>query len=346
MPRAGVRNRTSPIAFRLRSSDDSTPGIRRMRSGGGFRYRHDSGRAVSSADRERIRSLAIPPAYTDVWICADHRGHIQATGRDARGRKQYRYHPAWRVKRDQGKFERMVEFGRALPSLRRRVRIDLAQAGTPRSKVLAAIVRILGRSLERIGNESYRRDNRSYGLTTLQDRHAESGKHGLVLRFRGKGGAPRTVAIDDPRVARLIGRCRSLPGQHLFAYREASGATRRVDSGMVNQYLASALGQGFTAKDMRTWGATQAAISMLAPIDPIACETERSRAAFEREVVLGVAGLLGNTATVCRASYIDPAAFVAWRAGKLYALYQKRHPRGALQWERFSLQALSAARRV
>lgn len=318
------------------------PGIRRHRCGRGFRYERDDGRKVSARDLARIRALAIPPAYVDVWICGDPRGHLQATGRDARGRKQYRYHPDWRTRRDRGKFERMLEFGHRLPALRRRVRADLGLPGLARDKVLATLVRIMGRSLERIGNEAYRRENRSYGLSTLRNHHAALGRDGLVLRFRGKGGIRREVRIDDARVARLVGRCRSLPGQQLFEYRDEHGRVRRVHSGLVNDYIAATMGEGFSAKDIRTWGATQAAVSMLAPIDPAELSSATEAARVEREAVCGVARLLGNTATVCRGSYIDPRVFDAWRAGRLARLYQAAVPRGALQWERLTLRALGS----
>ncbi len=340
-----ARQPKASAAVSLRSSDDSMPGIRRYRHGKTFRYKHDDGRPVSAHERTRIHSLAIPPAYIDVWICADAAGHLQATGRDARGRKQYRYHPEWRVRRDHGKFARVLEFGHALPALRRRLRADLARPGMPCAKVLATVVSILGSSLERIGNEVYRRDNGSFGVTTLRNRHVKSTQAGLELQFRGKGGIARRIRIDDPRVARLVRRCRALPGQQLFEYLNEHGEVQRIDSGQVNSYLADSMGEGFTAKDIRTWGATKAAIWLLAPVDPAAYTTEPDRAGVERQVVCDVAAMLGNTAAVCRASYVDPSVFAAWRSGQMHAHLQSLQPMGATKWEKLALRVLEAARR-
>ncbi len=321
------------------------PGIRRHRRGRGFRYRHDNGRTVSAADRARIASLAVPPAYTDVWICADARGHLQATGRDARGRKQYRYHPDWRKARDHGKFKRVLEFGESLPALRRRVRADLAGPGMSCAKVLATVVSILGSSLERVGNDVYRRENGSYGLTTLRNRHLKPLRGGMELQFRGKGGAPRRIRIDDPRVARFVRRCRALPGQHLFEYVDPDNHVQRIDSGQVNRYLAAATAVGFTAKDIRTWGATRAAVSMLAPLDPALHETESAQLEIEREVIRVVATLLGNTAAVCRASYVDPKVFTAWRSGRMHAHFIRLQPMTRARWEKLTLKVLRAEQR-
>ena len=321
------------------------PGIRRYRQGKTFRYKHDDGRPVSASERERIDSLAIPPAYIDVWICADAAGHLQATGRDARGRKQYRYHPEWRSRRDHGKFNRVLEFGQALPALRRRLRADLARPGMPCEKVLATVVSILGSSLERIGNEVYRRDNGSYGVTTLRNRHVKSTQGGLELQFQGKGGIARRIRIDDARVARLVRRCRALPGQQLFEYLDDQGEAQRIDSGRVNGYLSESMGEGFTAKDIRTWGATKAAIWLLAPKDPTAYTTEAERAGIERQVICDVAAMLGNTAAVCRASYVDPAVFPAWRSGRMHSHLPSLQRMGGTKWEKIALKVLGAERR-
>ena len=309
-----------------------------------------TGRPVGAKERERIRALAIPPAWTDVWICPDPRGHLQATGRDARGRKQYRYHPEWNVVRGADKFERVVSFGAALPKLRRRVREDLARAGLPREKVLAVVVALLAGTLERVGNDEYARDNHSFGLTTLRDRHvAFLGGGRSRFRFQGKSGQPREVLLDDARLARLLRRCQQLPGQALFQYVDDEGATQPVDSGQVNDYLREAMGEAFTAKDFRTWGATAIAFRMLAAT-PLpepgrrGRRSERALVAAEKQVVCAVASVLGNTATVCRASYIAPAVFDGWRDGRLQRVAEGAS--GARQWERAVLRFLRASRRA
>jgi len=292
----------------------------------------------------RIVALAVPPAYTDVWICADPRGHLQATGRDARARKQYRYHPAWRRVRDHGKFARMAAFGAALPALRRRLRRDLALPGLPRDKVLAVVVALLADTLARVGNEEYARSNRSFGLTTLRTRHAAFVRGGrLSLRFRGKSGLEHDLVVDDARLARIVRRCRELPGQALFQYLDDDGARQPIDSGMVNDYLQDAMGGPFTAKDFRTWGATLAAIAMLARRGPPAEADARALDAIAREVVSGVAAQLRNTPAVCRASYIHPLAFAAWRDGRLQRL-AVRAQKGPRRFEAIALKLLRAPR--
>ncbi len=302
---------------------DARPGIKRTGTPGDFAYRDAEGRAISdAATLDRIRMLAIPPAYVDVWICADPRGHIQATGRDARGRKQYRYHARWRQLRDGGKFARVVAFAEALPSLRRAVRRDLKLPGLPREKVLATVVALLARTLIRVGNEEYARGNRSFGLTTLRNRHLGQSNGRLAFRFRGKSGKDHEVAIGDARLARIVRRCQQLPGQHLFQYIDADGAPHQLDSGMVNDYLRDAMGAEFTAKDFRTWGGTLAAMVVLAQMPlPVAegdaSPSERALVQLEKAAAQQVASLLGNTATVCRKSYIHPEAFAAWRDGVL-----------------------------
>src|SRR5690606_12426729 len=245
---------------------DGDRGIRRRRQGRGFGYRDAEGRAVRDRDTlARIRALAIPPAWTDVWICADPRGHLQACGRDARGRKQYRYHPQWSAVRGDGKFSRVVAFGEALPKLRRRMRQDLALPGFPRAKVLAIVVALLGETLIRVGNPEYARSNRSYGLTTLRNRHVEFVRVGRArFRFRGKAGQTHEVELDDKRLVKLLRTCQQLPGQSLFQYRDDDGTLVPVDSGEVNDYLREATGDAFSAKDFRTWGGTLAAFQRLA----------------------------------------------------------------------------------
>lgn len=285
----------------LRYADPSEPGIKRIRRGRGFSYRDADGRPVRDPDTlTRIRSLAIPPAWRDVWICASPRGHLQAMGRDARERRQYRYHPTWTDTRGETKFGRSAAFARALPRLRRRVARDLRLSGLPRDKVLAAVVRLLDRTLMRVGNEEYARANQSYGLTTLRNRHAHlDGRGGLKLSFRGKSGKRHEVGLRDRRLARVIRACQDLPGQRLFAYRDEEGAERPIDSDDVNEYLRRSMGDDFSAKDFRTWAAT------------VLAARELGRQQDLPDAVRTVAQELGNTPAVCRASYIHPAVIEA-----------------------------------
>lgn len=297
---------------------DAQPGIRRLRRGKGFRYLDADGQVVRDrAQLERIRMLAIPPAYEQVWICTNPSGHLQATGRDARGRKQYRYHPRWRALRDHGKFDRVLAFGAALPGLRHRTREDLALPGLPREKVLALLVRLLDETLIRIGNEAYARDNRSYGLTTLRSRHVRVARGRLRFAFRGKSGQEQEVELDDARLARIVRRVQQLPGQRLFQYLDDAGERQPVDSGMVNDYLREACGEDFSAKDFRTWGGTAHAAGVLAcvPLPEKGGEAARRHALLE--AVRQVAQVLGNTPAVCRKSYIHPEVFEGWRDGSL-----------------------------
>jgi DNA topoisomerase IB len=308
------------VAAGLVYVSDSDPGIRRLRQGKGFAYtKPDEKPLVAAAELARIARLAIPPAYEGVWICTNPRGHLQATGRDARRRKQYRYHPEWRLLRDGAKFERMTEFGEALPRLRLRLRHDLALPGLPREKVLAVLVSLLDATWLRIGNAEYARDNNSYGLTTLKNRHVQFIRDGrLLFRFRGKGGADHERALDDKRLARLVRRCHQLPGQRLFQYVDEDGGRHPIDSDQVNAYLRDVMGADFTAKDFRTWGATLRAIALMAAT-PLP-ETPSDRALNECIVaaVKKVAAELRNTPAVCRKSYINPVVFVAWRSGSLH----------------------------
>lgn len=295
---------------------DDQPGLRRRRHGKGFVYIDARGRRITrAAELERIRRLVIPPAYVDVWICPNPRGHLQATGRDARGRKQYRYHPSWRRVRDAGKFVHIRAFGKALPRLRRKVRRDLALPGWPREKVLALVVRLLDQTLIRVGNEAYANDNGHYGLTTLRSRHVRPEAGRLRLSFRAKSGKRMELTLSDRRLVRLLRRAQQLPGQRLFQYRDDDGRYRAVDSGMVNDYVREASGGDFTAKDFRTWAGTVRAIALLA--DTPAAGSRHARTAAARQVVCEVARMLGNTPAVCRASYIHPHAFEAWEAGRL-----------------------------
>lgn len=301
----------------LRYVNDDESGLRRRRHGRGFSYRDADGRAVRAPQTlARIRALAIPPAWRDVWICADERGHIQATGRDVRGRKQYRYHLLWRELRDEAKYERTIAFAEALPRLRRRVARDLRRPGLPREKVLAAIVRLLEATLLRVGNEEYARANRSFGLTTLRDRHARIRGSVFKLSFRGKGGRRHEVGLRDRRLARIVRECQELPGQRLFQYVDEEGLPQSVDSDDVNEYLRRAMGDGFSAKDFRTWAGTVLAARALRTATEVEAE---SRAAQKMlvQAVEEVARQLGNTPAVCRSCYIHPALIDAHLGGTL-----------------------------
>jgi DNA topoisomerase I len=299
-------------------TSDCSPGIRRLRRGRNFTYRYPSGRKVSDPTLlARIRRLAIPPAYRDVWICSDPQGHLQATGRDARGRKQYRYHPDWRTHRDAAKFDRMLEFGRSLPRIRRRVAQDLRKSGLPRERVLATLVRLLESTLVRIGNEEYARSNGSFGLTTLRDRHVSVRGATLTFEFRGKSGIAQSVSINDPVLARIVQRCADIPGQELFQWIDADGERRRIDSADVNGYLRAASGGPFTAKDYRTWFATVEALQALRK-RPVGNKGE-----IKRELVATVAAVakrLGNTPSICRKCYIHPEVLSAYGDGRLARL--------------------------
>ena len=299
---------------------DSMPGIRRVRRGDKFAYRLPDDRRLSDkAELRRIASLAIPPAYENVWICINPRGHLQATGRDARSRKQYRYHPRWRLLRDGEKFERMPAFGEALPKLRRKVRKDMKLPGLPREKVIAIVVSLLDATRLRIGNAEYAKSNDSYGLTTLRNRHVEFVHDSrLTLRFRGKGGAEHRITVDDKRLVPLVRRCHQLPGQRLFQYVDEGDELHAVDSGQVNQYLKEAMGYDFTAKDFRTWGATLHAIGIMHATPLPERASERALNACVIEAVKKVAADLRNTPAVCRKSYINPLVFDAWRSGALH----------------------------
>lgn len=306
----------------LRHSNDAEPGILRERAGRNFRYRDASGRLVRDAKRlKRIRALAVPPAYREVWICADPFGHLQATGRDARGRKQYRYHLDWRLQRDDQKFERVLAFAEALPRLRRKVNRDLKARGLPRDKVLATVVALLDLTQARVGNVEYARDNRSYGLTTLRDRHAKFVRDGrLRLNFAGKGGAPHDLIVDDQRLVRIVRRCQQLPGQTLFQYLDDDGDRHQIDSGQLNQYLHAAAGDTFTAKDFRTWAATVRAAVLLGSAKIPDDKHRRAGATQINKVVRTVAEVLRNTPAICRKSYINPLVFELWRKGALAKL--------------------------
>ncbi len=321
----------------LRYVSDAGPGIRRRRRGNGFGYRLEDGSAVTDEHvLARIRSLAVPPAWTDVWICPDERGHIQATGRDARGRKQYRYHPRWREVRDEDKYARLAEFGRALPRIRRRVGRDLARRGLDRDKVLAMVVRLLESTLIRVGNEEYAQHNGSYGLTTLRARHARVKAGAVRFYFRGKGGKETSVGVHSRRLARVTRQLQELPGQALFQYVGADGERHRIDSDDVNQYLRDTTGRDFTAKDFRTWAGTVLAASALRHLEPAANEA-RARSLVAQAVDL-VASELGNTRSVCLKNYIHPAVVDAYRVGALAGAHAE--PRRGLRLEEGAVLAL------
>jgi DNA topoisomerase-1 len=324
-PLTGVAAEAAQMAIEagLVYVSDAEPGIRRLRAGKGFRYLTPENRRLAEAkELKRIASLAIPPAYRDVWISMEARGHLQATGRDARGRKQYRYHPEWRQVRDSAKFDRMVAFGEALPKLRRKLKRDLGLAGLPREKVLAVVVSILDATRVRIGNSEYARDNKSFGLTTLRNRHVSFIRDGrAVLNFRGKGGVQHEVHIGDKRIAQIMRRCQEIPGQHLFQYVSDDGQRCPIDSGQVNDYLREAMGDDFTAKDFRTWGATLHAITLLARTPLPEAPSERALRKAIADVVKQVAVKLRNTPAVCRKSYINPAVFDSWRSGLIHRVF-------------------------
>jgi len=307
---------------RLRFCADSEPGIRRLRHGSGFRYVDCAGAPVRDAEMLlRIRSLAIPPAYGEVWICATGDGHLQATARDARGRKQYRYHPLWRAQRDKEKFGRLLAFGTALPAIRARVEQDLCDAGLSQRRVVAAVVHLLERTLLRIGNEEYARANGSYGLTTLRDDHVQVGRDSVRFQFRGKSGVEHDLHMPDPRLARIVRSCRDVPGQELFRYRDGSGRSRPIDSTEVNRYLRDIAGELISAKDFRTWTGSVLALAMLSQ------RPHRSRTQAKREVtaVIGqIARQLGNTPAVCRKAYVHPEVLSAWMEQGAHAFPQAR----------------------
>jgi DNA topoisomerase-1 len=273
-----------------------------------------NGRTISNpVERERIRSLVIPPAWTDVWICTDPRGHLQATGRDARGRKQYRYHPRWREVRDEVKYGRLITFAQALPRIRARVAGHLRRQNLPREKVLAAVVQLLEKTLIRVGNEEYARDNKSFGLTTMRDKHARVNGSAVRFDFRGKHGIQHAIDLRDRRLARIIKSCRELPGYELFKYVDNDGRHQVIDSADVNAYLREISGQDFTAKDFRTWAGTVLAAKALAAIGDF-----KSTAEAKRNIVRAideVAKRLGNTKAVSRKCYIHPAILDAYMQG-------------------------------
>lgn len=298
----------------LRYTSDEMPGIRRKKTGGRFSYyRANGGMVRDAATLARIRRLAIPPAWTDVWISADPRGHLQATGRDAKERKQYRYHPDFRASRDAAKYEHLLSFAAALPRIRAAVEADMALPGLPRRKVLATIVRLLETTMIRVGNDDYARANGSYGLTTLRDPHVKVQGPRLLFDFKGKSGKPWRLKLTDRRVARIVKACQDLPGQHLFQYLDENGERARVTSADVNAYLLEAGGRTVTAKDFRTWGGTVLAAIVLREYESPASVTQAKRDV--RDAIKRVSQTLGNTPTICRQCYVHPEIVEAYMAG-------------------------------
>jgi DNA topoisomerase-1 len=314
---------TAAATAGLRYVRDEQPGITRRKRGDGFTYIGADGKIIRNTTvLDRIRALAVPPAWTNVWICADPRGHLQATGRDAKGRKQHRYHAAWRAHRDETKFDRLQAFADVLPLIRRRTNADLAQPGLPRTKVMATIVQLLEKSLIRVGNEEYVRQNRSFGLTTLRARHVRVNGDTLRFQFRGKSGVRHSVKVNDRRLARVVKHCRDLPGQELFQYIDEAGEAQVVDSGDINGYLKEITGQDFTAKDFRTWSGTVLAATALREVPPPGTKRETERCV--NVAIEAVAGMLGNTPSVCRKSYVHPGVVDSYRDGTMAAVFSRK----------------------
>ena len=333
----------SARAAGLRHVTDARPGIRRQKLGGGFRYLDAQSRIVRDAETlTRIRSLAIPPAWTDVWISPDELGHVQATGRDARARKQYRYHSLWREVRDETKYDRMIAFATALGKIRRRTKLDLARNGLPREKVLAAAVQLLEKTLIRVGNEEYARTNGSFGLTTLHNRHVNVRGRRVTFRFRGKSGREHVIDLTDPRLATVVRRCRELPGQELFAYFDDAGEIHQIGSSDVNEYLREISSSDFTAKDFRTWVGTVLALRELQqhPEFSSLAEGKRNVAA----AIESVARTLGNTKAVCRKSYIHPALLDAYLDGSMETTVEGSKPRSRQRADEAKLLQILKAR--
>ncbi|AWM92481.1 DNA topoisomerase [Pseudomonas sp. 31-12] len=306
--------------------DDTQPGITRKRLRGKFCYFDPAGQRITDPDEiKRINALAVPPAYTNVWICADPRGHLQATGRDARGRKQYRYHARWREVRDADKYSRLRDFGLALPKLRKQLEPLLDAPGFSRDKVMATVITLLDATLIRVGNTQYARENRSYGLTTLRSRHVEVNGSAILFQFRGKSGVEHQITVKDRRLARIIKRCLEIPGQDLFQYLDENGERHTVSSSDVNAYLQTLTGADFTAKDYRTWAGSALALSVLRELQ---WEPESDAKRHVVEMVKNVARQLGNTPAVCRKCYIHPAVVEGFMLGALAQLPRPRLRKG------------------
>jgi DNA topoisomerase I len=327
---SSVPKTTSPVEPRrharkagLRYVIDTAPGITRVGRGKVFTYRRVSGKAVrDETTLRRIRSLVIPPAWMRVWICPLSNGHIQATGRDDRGRKQYRYHPKWTETREQHKYDHVIAFGRVLPGLRRQVKHDLLRKGLPREKVLAAVVRLLETTLIRIGNDEYARDNHSYGLTTMRNRHVHVRGKNIEFDFRGKSGKQHHIELADPRLAKIVRQCQDLPGQDLFAYRDEACEVRSISSQDVNDYLRAQTSEEFTAKDFRTWSGTVLAALAFQEFQDVTNAVQAKRNV--KTVVESVSKILGNTPSVCRKCYIHPEIINAYLEGTALNVVSQR----------------------
>ncbi len=307
----------------LRYVRDDAPGIRRVRSGKSWRYVGPDSLPIRDDEAlARIRALAIPPAWTEVWICPRADGHIQATGRDAKGRKQYRYHARWRCVRDEAKYGRTLAFGRALAKIRRSTDRDLDLPGLPRRKVLAAVVRLLEMTLIRVGNDEYARTNQSFGLTTMRDRHARIEGSSVKFRFRGKSGVHHAIAIDDRKLARVVRRCQELPGQELLQYVDESGEVRDIGSGDVNDYLREITGEDFTAKDFRTWAGTVLAMIALQEFEAFDSQAQAKKNVVR--AIESVARRLGNTPSVCRKCYVHPGILDSYLEGTMLDSLRRR----------------------
>ena len=316
--------RAAASAVSLKYVSDESPGIRRKKVGTGFTYVDAHGKAARDEQTlRRIKSLVIPPAWTEVWICPDANGHLQATGFDARGRKQYRYHPRFREVREQTKYSRMIDFARTLPRIRRRVAKDLKRPGLPREKVLAAVVRLLEATLIRVGNDEYAKSNHSFGLTTLKDRHARINGSRIRFEFKGKSGVDHEIDLDDPRLAKIVKECQDLPGQELLQYLDENGNVRDIGSADVNQYIREiAGGEDFTAKDFRTWAGTVLAAMALQELEKFDSQAQAKKNIVR--AVESVAKRLGNTKAVCRKCYIHPAILDSYLDGSLIKSLEKR----------------------
>ncbi|MDF3035390.1 MAG: topoisomerase [Paucimonas sp.] len=307
----------------LRYVSDDVPGIRRTTAGSSFVYKDTDGCIVKDPKTlARIASLAIPPAWNDVWICTYENGHIQATGRDARKRKQYRYHPRWRNVRDEAKYERMLKFAEALPHIRMKVNEALSLRGLPREKILATVIYLLEATMMRVGNEEYARNNNSFGLTTLRDRHVRIDGSEVEFHFRGKSGVHHTVKVNDQRLARIIARSRDLPGQELFQYIDDDGERRTVGSADVNDYLRQITGEEYTAKDFRTWSGTVLAALALQEFEK--CDSHAQAKKNVMRAIESVAEKLGNTPSICRKCYVHPAVLDAYLDGTMLQALRER----------------------
>ncbi len=318
---------TDPVesakAAGLRYIPDSKPGIQRRPFRKSFRYISVDGSPLRDVPTlARIKSLAIPPAWNDVWICPNPNGHLQATGRDAKGRKQNRYHPRWREVRDETKYERMLLFGKALPTIREHVEQDLASSGLPRRKVLATIVRLMETTFMRVGNEEYARENKSYGLTTMRGKHVEVQGSTIKFSFPGKSGVKHNIKVSDRRLASIIRKCQDIPGYELFQYLDSDGEHHTIDSSDVNEYLREIAGQDFTAKDFRTWAGTILACMMLQEFERF--ETDKEAKKNVVRAIESVAARLGNTPSVCRKCYVHPAIFECYMSGDMLQVAKQR----------------------